>query len=313
MTAPRDDLIRMVPLERANVSADGNTLVGYAAVFNDWTDIDSWEGTFRERMDPKAFDKTLSENAQRIKVLFNHGMDPQIGDKPLGKPSVMEPRRKGLWVETPLDETSYNADLKASLASGALDGMSIRFSVTREEWADGDDGIEERTIKEAKLYEFGPVTFPAYEATTAGVRNAGAFKVWKERALTTGGVDSGAGLAKPDDASLETIDGLMSHLSADNPDGHYWQDSSNEGMSLGYLNQQHEKFHASGAQHSHAGIASLASKPDAVSSDRSTPPGAAASDRDTSALETWKARALLLRQDVERQRKENEKWLAPQN
>jgi hypothetical protein len=33
------------------------------------------------------------------------------------------------------------------------------------------DGLPERTIKEARLMEFGPVTFPAYAGATAGVRS----------------------------------------------------------------------------------------------------------------------------------------------
>jgi phage head maturation protease len=32
-------------------------------------------------------------------------------------------------------------------------------------------GLPERTITEAKVMEFGPVTFPAYEGATAGVRS----------------------------------------------------------------------------------------------------------------------------------------------
>lgn len=185
MDAPREDLVRFVPLSDAQTEAraaeDGNTLVGYAAVFNEWTEINSWEGRFRERIDPKAFDKTLKERGDKIKVLFNHGFDPQIGDKPLGKPRVMKPDQRGLWTETPLDDTSYNNDIKASLGSGALDGMSFRFSVTREEWNDDEDlDMPERIIKELRLYEFGPVTFPAYEATTAGVRARPAYEAWRQ-------------------------------------------------------------------------------------------------------------------------------------
>jgi len=33
------------------------------------------------------------------------------------------------------------------------------------------DGIPERTITEAQVMEFGPVTFPAYSRATAGVRS----------------------------------------------------------------------------------------------------------------------------------------------
>jgi HK97 family phage prohead protease len=190
---PREDLIRMLPLSRANFElreepeGDGNTLVGYASVFNEWAEIDSWwEGRFRERVMPGAFRKTLKERGDQIKVLFNHGFDPSIGDKPLGKPALQEEDERGLYVEVPLDDTSYNRDLKESLRSGALDGMSIRFSVVREEWhRDTEDEIPERTIHEIKLYEYGPVTWPAFEATSAGVRSAADYRDWREQRTTS--------------------------------------------------------------------------------------------------------------------------------
>jgi HK97 family phage prohead protease len=184
---PRDDLIRMVDLPAANVefrdTPDGptlGTLHGYMAVFNQWTEIDSWEGKFKERIAPGAFKKTLSEFGDRVKILFNHGFDPSIGDKPLGKPRTLKEDDKGLYVEVPLDDTSYNRDLVASVRSGALDGMSFRFSVSRETWDKEDSSLPERTIGEvARLYEGGPVTFPAYEATTAGVRARDAYQAWR--------------------------------------------------------------------------------------------------------------------------------------
>lgn len=167
--APRDDLVRMTTEIRQD-GDEGRTLVGYAAVFNRWTEITGWEGHFRERIQKGAFKRTLNNNGPQIKVLFNHGFDPQIGNKPLGKPRTMREDNKGLYVEVPLDETSYNSDIIASLRSGALDGMSFRMSVVHDEWEKLDEDLPERTIKEIRLFEFGPVTFPAYEATTAGVR-----------------------------------------------------------------------------------------------------------------------------------------------
>jgi HK97 family phage prohead protease len=171
---PREGLFRMVPnsIARAETADDGNTLTGYAAVFDTWADIDGSSGSFRERVKPGAFKRTLNNNGDKIKVMFNHGMDPQIGMKPLGKPTVLEERAGGLYTETPLDKTSYNEDLKASLASGAIDGMSFQFDVVAQEW--NDDGTE-RTITEVKLYEFGPVTWPAYETTSAGIRSKGVY------------------------------------------------------------------------------------------------------------------------------------------
>ena len=173
---PKQGLFRMVPnaFARAETADDGNTLTGYAAVFDTWADIEGWSGSFRERLAPGAFKRTLANNRDKIKVMFNHGMDPQIGMKPLGKPARMEERAEGLYTETPLDKTSYNEDLKASLASGAIDGMSFQFDVVKDEW-DHDATPAERTIREVKLYEFGPVTWPAYETTSAGIRSKGVY------------------------------------------------------------------------------------------------------------------------------------------
>ena len=109
-----------------------------------------------------AFRDTLTKHGDRIKVLFNHGFDPSIGDKPLGRPESMTEDATGLHVRVPLDDTSYNRDLVASLRSGALDGQSIRFSVNREEWAESEDPdqLPIRTIQAVTLLEFGPVTLP---------------------------------------------------------------------------------------------------------------------------------------------------------
>ena len=179
--APREDLIRMSTTLRHEDGDDGSLLVGYAAVFNEETVIDSWEGKFIERIAPGAFRKTLKERGDQIKVLFNHGMDPSIGDKPLGKPDVMKEDDRGLYVQVPLDDTSYNADIKALLRSGALDGMSFRMTVLEDKWEEPEAGLPIRTIKQVRLYEFGPVTFPAYAATQAGVRAhaPAAYDAWR--------------------------------------------------------------------------------------------------------------------------------------
>lgn len=189
---PEPDEVRMVPTGAARLrteDGDGNgrTLVGYAAVFDSWTEIDSYEGRFMESLDPKAFNRTLKARAGKIKVLFDHGMDPNIGNKPLGRPSVIKPDEFGLWTETPLAATSYNEDLRELVAVGAIDGMSFRMRVKHDEWLDHPAGsaanpnrLPERRIREVELFEFGPVTFPAYEATTAGVRGRDAYVAWRE-------------------------------------------------------------------------------------------------------------------------------------
>jgi len=41
--------------------------------------------------------------------------------------------------------------------------------VKRSTW--NPDALPERTIRSAQVFEFGPVTFPAYVGATAGIRS----------------------------------------------------------------------------------------------------------------------------------------------
>lgn len=160
--------------ELAQVATKGRTLVGYASVFNYPIDsgVRGHEQTTYVR--PGAFTKTLKENPGQVQVLLNHGQDPQVGMKPLGVPEVMRQDKHGLYVEVPLDPTSYNDDIIVSLSSGALRAMSIQFETTQEDY---NEERTERYIQQVKLYEFGPVTFPANEAAAASLHSLAQFAV----------------------------------------------------------------------------------------------------------------------------------------
>lgn len=148
------------------------------ARFNTWNEIDSmWEGRFLERVAPGAFTKTMQERGSAIKALFDHGHDPQIGNKVLGPIDEMGARQDGPFLTVALMDTSYNRDLLPGFEAGVY-GASYRFKVVQDDWdetpersAHNPSGLPERTIKEVKLYEAGPVTFPADEGTTVGVRS----------------------------------------------------------------------------------------------------------------------------------------------
>ncbi len=177
---PKENLVRgLWPVELRAGNADAlPTLTGHFAVFNEWTEIDSaWEGRFMERIAPGAFAKTFAENRKSMRVLFQHGKDPMVGDKPLGPIDVLEEDATGARYEVPLLDTSYNRDLLPGLREG-LYGASFRFRVVKEDMDTrpqrselNPEGIPQRTIKEAQVPEFGPVTFPAYSGATAGVRS----------------------------------------------------------------------------------------------------------------------------------------------
>jgi HK97 family phage prohead protease len=182
--APLDNLVRArhdvgtVEL-RADSDGTGRTLHGHFAVFNQWTEINSVrEGRFMERIAPGAFARTFAERSGKIRVLYDHGHDPSIGNKPLGSITSLSEDRTGANYSVNLFEASYVNDLLPALGAGEL-GASFRFGVADDSWADfpkrsahNPDGMRERTINDLDLYEFGPVTFPAYEGATAGLRSA---------------------------------------------------------------------------------------------------------------------------------------------
>jgi HK97 family phage prohead protease len=153
---------------RASDDPDGRTLEGYAAVFNAWTDIRDQMGTYRERIAPGAFKRSIG---QRTPVLqFDHGQHPLIGSLPLGSLSVLREDRNGLFVRARLSDNWLIEPVRDAIRDGGIDGMSFRFKVIDEEW--GREGDQEvRTIKEVELLELGPVVFPAYRQTSVAVRS----------------------------------------------------------------------------------------------------------------------------------------------
>jgi HK97 family phage prohead protease len=181
-TPPRENLIRAVmpAVEYRDDPAEGDTgpvLFGHFARFNEWTEIRSaWEGNFMERFVPRAFTKTLRERGNSLKVLFQHGQDPEVGDKPIASINDVREDEEGAFYEARLFD-GLPPLIMEGLRAGEY-GASFRFSVVREEINDSPEpsehnpmGLPERTVKEAKVAEFGPVTFPAYGSATAGVRS----------------------------------------------------------------------------------------------------------------------------------------------
>jgi len=168
------DAPMLVRLEEYRARAAMPTMTGHFAVFNEWTQIDSmFEGPFMERIAAGAFTRTLVQDRAGLKVLFQHGHDPHIGNKPLGPIDTLREDQHGAFYRVPLLDTTYNRDLLPGLER-RLYGASFRFMVMREDVVErpgrsshNPDGLPERTVREAKLFEFGPVTFPAYPEATA--------------------------------------------------------------------------------------------------------------------------------------------------
>lgn len=207
--SPPSVVTRAVPFELSDAQEDddGLTLTGYAAVFDSPTRIDSmFEGTFDEVIAPGAFKRTLS--ARKPVLQFDHGSHPMIGGMPLGRYDTLREDAHGLYVEARLSDNWMIQPVRDAIRDGAITGMSFRFSVPegKDEWQDRRGAVRLRTIREVKLYEAGPVVFPAYDSTSVDVRARRFaaeladpdFRAELARALLTGTSDSGLADGTPD-------------------------------------------------------------------------------------------------------------------
>lgn len=151
-------------------TADGTrTFAGYAAVHNQWADI---AGMFRERVVPGAFAKTLAEGAD-VRMLVNHEGMP-IARTKSGTLRLAEDDH-GLHVEAALDSSNPKVqELSSAMDRGDLSQMSFGFRTIEDLFDEKpeDGGLPTRDLREVSLKngDVSPVTFPAYEGTTAAIR-----------------------------------------------------------------------------------------------------------------------------------------------
>jgi HK97 family phage prohead protease len=152
------------------------TLHGYLAVFDRWTEVDRWpDGNFMQRLARGCFTRTIEASRSRMKVNFQHGWNPVFRDKPLGPIVELTEDAFGMYYAVELDDTADNRRLALELEAG-LYGSSYRLEVVAERYVKRPGrsawnvrGLPERTIIEARLPNFGPVSGPLYPQTSAGI------------------------------------------------------------------------------------------------------------------------------------------------
>lgn len=178
----------------------------YTAVFNSWSEPLGFFEDFREKVADTAFNKTIIESD--IRALFNHESSNIFG------------RRRGISADTlrlgvdttglegevdELPDSTLGRDLAAMVERQDVDGCSFGFRTIADSWTanrpadapteeeDREQGVtilEWRTLDEVRLFDVGPVTYPAYPETTAEVRS----KIAGLRAAHRSGAEPGVWL-----------------------------------------------------------------------------------------------------------------------
>lgn len=229
----RERLVADLPTELAQIETKGRMLEGYASVFDHPIDSGTRGHPQTTYVRPGAFTRTLKNNRDQIQVLFNHGHDPRYGELPIGTIKQLEEDRRGLRASVELHDGPDNENIRAALASGALRAMSIQFETMQEDFS--EDGTE-RNIREVKLWEFGPVTFPANTAAVASLHSLAALAYDLSRHQMMPMPTTKAGMAR--------------HLR----EQHDMSEEDIADMSMAEKQAMHRRMHRQGADHEHEGM-----------------------------------------------------------
>ena len=143
-------------------------IVGYASVFDTWSQELGGAFPFREKVLPGAFAETSAHDD--IRALFNHDPNYVLGRNKAGTLELAEDE-KGLLVKITPPDTQWAKDLLVSIGRGDITQMSFGFIVLDDIWQESD-GMDIRELIKVKLFDVSPVTFPAYTQTECNIRSA---------------------------------------------------------------------------------------------------------------------------------------------
>lgn len=149
---------------------DGRTVSGYAAVYRSVSN-ELWG--FEEVIEPGAF---ANADFSDVRALFNHNPDHILARTSSGTLSLTSDD-EGLRYEFEMPDTTLGRDLLVMMKRGDISQSSFAFTIKEDSWEDREGGLPLRHIRQIdKVYDVSPVTYPAYEKTSATVRSLERFK-----------------------------------------------------------------------------------------------------------------------------------------
>jgi len=172
-TTTTDKQIYKVPLKNARIiciifasMSNGNTSILYKSA-EGLLDVDDSKGIVKglgsvfgnidsdgDIIEKGAYSKTIQENRNRIKYLYQHRLD-----KPIGKMTELNETDSALeFVAEIAIKTRLGKDVFEMIKAGVISENSVGFRTVKEQY----DQVEKvNRIKEVKLYEISAVTLAA--------------------------------------------------------------------------------------------------------------------------------------------------------
>ncbi|HUV84723.1 MAG TPA: HK97 family phage prohead protease [Methanosarcinales archaeon] len=128
-------------------------------------------GGWKELIEPYALKNVLANNPD-VRALVDHISYKILGRTTNGTLNIYE-NSKGLNVEIIPPDTTTGKDIVISLERGDISGMSIQFVVGEGnfEWIKIDEWDVRKVNSFNELIDVSVVTFPAFSATSVGIRS----------------------------------------------------------------------------------------------------------------------------------------------
>lgn len=181
MALPERTSERYAPLIDLSIrsdTGDGRIIDAYAAVFNTPQEVRDQDGHYMEVLAPNVFDRTISQRADQVQVMFNHGKTifgtpSERFAMPYGKSISMRADEKGLFTSTQVSKTELGDEILQLVNDGVIKGQSFSgpfLKTSRERASYGK--LPTLTRQEAAVREYGLTPFPIYaDAHVVGVRS----------------------------------------------------------------------------------------------------------------------------------------------
>lgn len=135
----------------------------------------------KEIIDPEAFTKSngLQNFLKNPTILFDHGLDPNVGSLPIGRAIEVTPSEKGLFIKAKISQAKDPpiSTIRSLIEEGNLRAFSVGFN---PEEVEGPDEKGVSTIKSAELFEVSVVGIPMNQDSLFSMVNKSGKKVLKK-------------------------------------------------------------------------------------------------------------------------------------
>ncbi|MEL6970496.1 MAG: HK97 family phage prohead protease [Bacteroidota bacterium] len=157
---------RTVRMElRAAEDPNSRTIEGYAAIYGSES-VELWG--FNEIIEPGAFDEAdLSD----VRALFNHDPNQILARSKSGTLELVLDE-KGLKYRFDAPESPVGDHVLTMVRRGDISESSFCFVIVEDSWEDRGDELPLRHLRKiGVVHDIAPVTYPAYEKTSATARS----------------------------------------------------------------------------------------------------------------------------------------------